>query len=653
MFNLFRSRLSAAAIVFVFTVAACCSPYEATGNCPDPPEEPTTQADVGMDTGQSTGGMDMANMSTKPCSLVNLTENDPKPPPLYPYIGSAHWHVPWGQGYFDQGLRFFFAFNYRESYRAFRAAADEADDNGIPCSACYWAQALPLGVDINKKKQSEPDRRAANIALHRAAKANPNPEDQEIIHALSGRYQNCNGKLPKECQGVRNQAYYDGMKSVLKTFGNDDPNVITLFADSAMNLSPGRYWDKDGNLVPGPLTEARNHLERALKFGQYPPNEGPIHWYIHLMEGSSTPDVAKQYADLLAPIAPLRPLAPNAGHLVHMPSHIHYRMGDMQNAIRANKEAIEADEAYFEEEPNLYRPDDDRYKYGFYPHNIRFLLAAAVLSGDNNEQDVNRYAEKLLQSLPDKADGFLADTYRTVYYLAKMNFSSTAEIRKFAKPNPFDQQPLANIAYDYTQLMANIWDDGKNPEESAHKFDDDLAKYRKNASDDREPNASCDPYPSGRQLPREKNLCLAAILNDLGHARMGVSNANWDAARRATAIQDLLPYDEPPLWLYPARQTLASVLIRRADADGPSTVPGRTDLAEAKRLLFESLNKSSDGNPNPLIPTGTYPGNGWAYYGLWEIAKRDGSSPAEIDKARVDLNDHWFGTPEFQTLDRL
>jgi hypothetical protein len=176
-----------------------------------------------------------------------------------------------------------------------------------------------------------------------------------------------------------------------------------------------------------------------------------------------------------------------------------------------------------------------------------------------------------------------------------------------------------------------------------------LARYRKSTP---KPNASCDI--SAPQRPGD--VCLAAILDSLRHARVGVSNANWDeavaAAQRAIDIQDALPYDEPPLWPYPARQTKASVLIRRAEADGPTTDRGRQDLATAKQLLLESLNKSSDDNPN-LIPTGAYPGNGWAYYGLWEIANRDESSPADIGKAWADLNDHWFGAAEFHTLDRL
>jgi hypothetical protein len=626
-----------------------------------PPDATTTQPAGGTDAGKATDDM---GMPTKACSLFYLAKDDPEPPPLYSDIGSAHWYVPAGQAYFDQGLRLFFAFNSRESYRAFRAAANEAESYNIKCSACNWAQALPLGVDINDSEQSPYDRKEANDALHRALGASPTAEDGKIIEALLARNQDCNVKDDKVCQKIRNQAYYDGMKKVLDEFGSDDPNVIALFVDSVMNLTPWRYWDKAGNPVSPKVTEAQTYLEKALTLVKFPQNEGPIHFYIHLMEGSTIPGLAKRYADLLAPP---KPLAPNAGHLVHMPSHIYYRIGDMGDAVRANKAAIEADEAYLAKEPNLYRPDGDRYKYEYYPHNIHFLLAAAVLSGDTKEGDVNRYAKKLLQSLPDKANGLRADKYQTVYYLAKLNFASTADIRNFGPPDAFEQQPVSNLAYDFTQMMADIWD-GKQPTEWGGKFDDHLSKYRKNASDEREQNPDCKPpppvpSPSDTRLPGDKNLCLAAILDYLGHARMAVldakrgDNAKWavayKAAQDAVDIDNALGYYEPPLWLYPACQTLASVLIERAKAAEVTKGAGRPYLDEAKQLLLKSLNKLPTSDPN-VIPKGTYPGNGWAYYGLWEIANLDDrSSAADRYQASVNLNNHWFGATEFQSLDRM
>jgi hypothetical protein len=629
MVDLFRSRLLAAAIIVVFTIAGCCSPSEPIDTCmgssaadPDPDDH------------------DAMAMETEPCPLVKLTKNDPDPP-LYPNIGSAHWHVPWGQDYFDQGLRFYFGFNNRESYRAFKKAAQEAEDSGVPCSACYWAQALVLGVDLNLGKQLEPDRDAANDALRRAIQENPSPEDWEIIRALFDRYRDC-GKSdpPRKCQEARNKAYYDAMVGVLKRFGSDDPNTITLVADAAMNITSWAYWD-DGKPVDPRIVETQMYLERALNFTQYPRNEGPIHWYIHLMEQSRTPAAATRYADLLAA------LAPNSGHLVHMPSHIYFRTGDMRNAIIANKAAIEADERYFATEPELYRPDGDRYRYGYYLHDINFVLAAAALSGDK-DQDINRYADKLFQSAPDKANGFRADEYRAVYYLTKLNFSSTADIRKFVQPNPINLQPLANIAYDFARLMADIWD--KNDSQPLiDKLDADVAAYRKYLSDKGKPNASCDSALE----PRKPEPCLAAILSDLGHARVAASKGDWGVAvthaEGARKIQEELPYDEPPLWPYPVRQTLASILIRRADAEGPAAAAGY--LAWARDLLLESL-KGRGARPGEM-PTGTFPGNGWAYYGLLEIAARDGSPEAAVNDARVDLAKHWFGGPGFLTLDRL
>lgn len=649
MSYLFRSRFSVAAVIFALTVAACCSPSQPPDACAALSEEmsqPAASADMemGMD---GMDGVGMLSPETKACPLSVLTENDPAPP-LYSAIGSAHWYVPGGQDYFDQGLRFYFGFNNREAYRAFRKAAAEAEDKGISCAACYWAQALVLGVDLNMSKELPLDRKTANEALHRALDASPSPEDRAITYALFERYQNCNPNEQddaeeRKCQKIRNRAYYDGMKSVLERFGRDDPNVVTLFADAAMNLTPWGYWYQDGKPVvtfSAQITEARDELERALKFVQRPRNEGPIHWYIHLMEQSPWPDAAKQYADWLGP------LAPNSGHLVHMPSHIYYRMGDMQDAITANKKAVEADERYFAQEPDLYRPDGDRYKYGYYPHNIHFVIDAAALTGDKD--DVNRYAEKLLQSAPDKANGLRADLYRAVYYLTRLNFSSTADIRRFVEPNPFEAQPLANVAYDFAQLMADIWE-GQDFQQSAGKFDTDLARYRK--ATDRS-NPTCNIYAP----QRPPDLCLAAILDNLRHARTAAATKNWsdalDAAESARKMQDTLRYDEPSLWPYPVRQTEASILIRKADADGPTTPAGRDDLAEAKLRLLESLNKAPTDDSSQM-PTGKYPGNGWAYYGLWEIAKRDGSLPADVAKARAELDARWLGTAEFQTLDRL
>src|SRR5262249_1626449 len=136
-----------------------------------------------------------------------------------------------------------------------------------------------------------------------------------------------------------------------------DPNIGVLFVDSILNLTP---WQLP---KPDKLAEARDTLERLMR--SYPSHNGLIHWYIHLMELSNDPGRAEVRAKELAR------LAPKAGHLVHMPSHIYYRIGDMRRAIESNVAASAADEAYFNDPSNkLDHPDGDRYRYGYYPHTL-------------------------------------------------------------------------------------------------------------------------------------------------------------------------------------------------------------------------------------------------------------------------------------------
>ena len=81
---------------------------------------------------------------------------------------------------------------------------------------------------------------------------------------------------------------------------------------------PGRA-EQSGPIVPT--------LERVL--ARDPNHPGAIHYYIHAVEASDRPERAEPCADRL------RGAIPGAGHLVHMPSHIYYRVGRYVDALAA------------------------------------------------------------------------------------------------------------------------------------------------------------------------------------------------------------------------------------------------------------------------------------------------------------------------------
>ena len=110
-----------------------------------------------------------------------------------------------------------------------------------------------------------------------------------------------------------------------------------LFADALMNLQPWDYWEADKRTPKGRTAEQVAALEGVLR--RNPDHPGAIHLYIHTVEASTTPERAEPYADRL------NGQMPGAGHLVHMPAHIYYRLGRYLDSLKVNIAAVEADEA--------------------------------------------------------------------------------------------------------------------------------------------------------------------------------------------------------------------------------------------------------------------------------------------------------------------
>src|SRR5262249_7999425 len=105
-----------------------------------------------------------------------------------------------------------------------------------------------------------------------------------------------------------------------------------------------------------------------------PNHPGANHYYIHAVEASLDP------ARALPSARRLGDLMPAAGHLVHMPSHIFFRVGMYLDAAESNRRAIAADEKYIEK----YKPQGI-YPMMYFPHNIHFLWAAASIEGRSAE----------------------------------------------------------------------------------------------------------------------------------------------------------------------------------------------------------------------------------------------------------------------------
>ena len=109
----------------------------------------------------------------------------------------------------------------------------------------------------------------------------------------------------------------------------DDLDAATLYAESLMDLSPWDYYQPDGSPKPE-TTIALAQLERVKAAN--PDHPGALHFYIHAVEATPTPERAEAAADELGDLVPV------AGHLVHMPAHIYLRVGRYHDAVTANED---------------------------------------------------------------------------------------------------------------------------------------------------------------------------------------------------------------------------------------------------------------------------------------------------------------------------
>jgi tetratricopeptide (TPR) repeat protein len=508
-------------------------------------------------------------------------------PPLWPGLGSIAYKITTAneraQAYFDQGLRLSYAFNHGEAQRAFRMAQKLDPD----CAMCFWGEALVLGPNINLPMQEDavaPAYAAAQKAKALAAKTSP--REQALIGALAARY----GSDQKGARAPLDAAYAAEMAKVAKQFPDDD-EIATLYAEAVMDLSPWDYW-KRGGREPNPQSvPIVPTLERVL--ARNPSHPGAIHFYIHAVEASDRPQRAEPYADRL------RGAIPNAGHLVHMPSHIYYRIGRYLDALKDNKEAVKVDEKYLADT----NAPMGVYRLGYYPHNVHFMIASAQMAGDG--PTVIAAAEKLGKLIPDEAARGIAmvQPVKAAPYFAHAQFSTPETI--LALPDPGDAIPYVKGMWLYARGTALA---SRHDYAGAGAAADAIETLERTADFKllKESN-----IPAQEVLRIARTLILARVAQANGDTRTAIVRFE-----RAAALQDALPYTEPPYWYYPIRQSLAAALLQA----------GR--YAEAERQFQRALSRA--------------PSNGWSYYGLVELYKRRGDTTS-ARKAEADLSRTWIG----------
>ncbi|MEM9619689.1 MAG: tetratricopeptide repeat protein [Pseudomonadota bacterium] len=500
---------------------------------------------------------------------------------------------PEAQAWFNQGVAFAYNFNHGEAVKAFQ----QAQTIDPECAMCFWGEALALGPNINAPMGDDAVAPAwAALRQATALRDNASAKEQALINALGYRYESA----PLVDRSKLDNAFADAMDEVANEYPDDD-FIAALAAEANMDTQPWNYWADGGRTPTGRTARTVSLLEGVL--ARNPDYAAAIHLYIHITEASRDPYRAADHADRLAA------LTPGLGHLVHMPTHVYYRIGRFKQSLAHNIEAVAADEAYLADADASVM-----YEYGYYTHNIHFALTSAQMAGASDT--AMAMAEKLDAKLPIEmatAAPFVQPIKAAPYY-AMVQFGDPADI--LATEDPGGEMPFLQGAWRYARGEAFI-----------KTGDLEAARGEVEAISTLIAEADMSALIDGNVPALDiLNIARLTVIARAAAAEKDFTTA-IEAMEEATALQETLVYMEPPYWYYPSKQTLASMLLQA----------GHAERAEA--LFLESLTES--------------PNNAWVLYGLSETYKAQGDKNG-AKYASALFRDAWLGgkknTPALSAL---
>ena len=457
-------------------------------------------------------------------------------------LGDLHHPVstknPQAQQFFDQGLRFIYAFNHDEAARSFQHAT-ELDPK---LAMAYWGVAEAVGPNYNDP--ADPDRyKRAHEAVLKAVDLSEqaSPSDQAYIQALAKRFPaDPTSDLKKAAE-----EYRDAMRQVVSEFP-DDLDAATLFAEAGMNLHPWGLWHVDGTPEAG-TDEIVATLESVMK--RDPNHLGAIHYYIHAVEASPTPERALAGANKLAA------LAPGAGHIVHMPAHVYIRTGDYEAAVKTNEQAADVDRAYIKA-----TGVQGIYPMMYYSHNLHFIAMCSAMNGNYAESRKN--ADLLVENVGPHVKAMPPlEGFMTIPIAVEIRFHHWNELLKM--PQPDSSMKTATVFWHFGRGLA-LAGTGKLAEaEVEYKVVSDA-------------EAATPPDVIFQMPINNKAKDIMKIAKDVLGAKIALAKNENDGAvvmlRDAVAIQDTLKYGEPPDWFFPVRESLGATLLMSGDAAGAEKV---------------------------------------------------------------------------------
>jgi Tfp pilus assembly protein PilF len=491
-------------------------------------------------------------------AMKEIPAPDKLPPPLkMAGLGNSHITItgsPEAQMWFDQGLNLLHDFWDYESARAFQQAV-RVDPK---CAMCSWGlyQALTF--------RGGSDNVYADQALDSAVRLKDHASKAEKLYIEASVAARDAQKAAGE--GRANDA---AEIAVWRRLVKENPKDLQAKVFLASSLRNG--YDETGEPKKG-TQEAITLLQEVLKTA--PNDSAANHYWIHAMEPSSHPERALGSAELLAS------LSPASGHMVHMPGHIFYRVGNYQQAEHWFAASTQVDETYMQTQ---HVDVDDDWNY---IHNLMYGIANLMEEGKLTE------ATTLSAKVPG-GRGVLSPTLYTgsprdgisrlsptlPIALRTSDWAAISTMLEGAKPDAklANLNFLAGALQDFSKGMQSVQADNLAEAQAASsRLDAELWRVSQKMKD--MPKEKKEPSKAPMMTPVMPDALPQPLLSNLSimslelRAAILVQQQKLPEAKALFADAALeekkLGYREPPSYIRPVGEAEGAALLRTKDYAG-------------------------------------------------------------------------------------
>jgi hypothetical protein len=509
-------------------------------------------------------------------------------------IGNVHLKIsaaPEVQMWFDQGLNLYYDFWDYESARAFQQTI-RIDSS---CAMCYW------GLYLAQSMRNSEDLYAIE-ALKKAVSLKSHASKDERLYIEAA---DAGEKASRDPNNRSSDDEESDEIKILRKLVKRSPRDTHARMLLGWSLLDG--YDDDGKPKKGTI-EGLAILQAVLK--EESENSAANHFWIHAVEASPKPEQAEHSAEILGR------LAPTSGHMVHMPGHIFYRMGEYATADKSFAASTVADETYMKSQ-NVSVDDDWNYV-----HNLMYAIAnlmeegrladatqlSAKLKGARGESRATLYIQSSRDSI-SRLDPRLPVALRTA------DWSHVLEMLKAAPAQP---APLTNLTFlseslaDFATGMQALESHNVTQSENSSRLldaqlwrvservkDEDVAKNKEKKNDDKKQQMIM-PDATAKSLINNLSIMSLELRAGILVEKKQIEAAKNLYAQAAREEKDL-GYREPPAYIRPVGETEAAALLSVSDFAAAKTAYQQALIERPKSgypLFGLALTEEKSGNAN-------------------------------------------------------